>query len=119
MSDLRENIEISLAEGELWGNTNQPRPYCCRFGTQIEPVEVAGRSVYSLPLASSELVAQLVEQRTFNPWVVGSSPTGLISVWTLVIAEHYPSHPPTFHRRQFVRASRLKEVQKFPEGNCP
>lgn len=26
-----------------------------------------------LPLAS---LAQLVEQRTFNPWVVGSSPTG-------------------------------------------
>lgn len=25
------------------------------------------------PLAS---LAQLVEQRTFNPWVVGSSPTG-------------------------------------------
>src|SRR5688572_16618693 len=25
----------------------------------------------------SELVAQLVEQRTFNPWVVGSSPTEL------------------------------------------
>ncbi len=26
---------------------------------------------------SCELVAQLVEQRTFNPWVVGSSPTEL------------------------------------------
>ncbi len=25
-----------------------------------------------------EPVAQLVEQRTFNPWVVGSSPAGLI-----------------------------------------
>ncbi len=30
------------------------------------------------PPRPPELVAQLVEQRTFNPWVVGSSPTELI-----------------------------------------
>jgi hypothetical protein len=39
--------------------------------------------LYSLPSASgrppaaAEPVAQLVEHRTFNPWVVGSIPTGL------------------------------------------
>lgn len=40
--------------------------------------------IYVLPLSNFpfrlcniEPVAQLVEQRTFNPWVVGSSPAGL------------------------------------------
>src|SRR4051794_24274233 len=49
------------------------------------PVERHPLLPYSLPApdvspeghAGVELVAQLVEQRTFNPWVVGSSPTEL------------------------------------------
>jgi hypothetical protein len=43
-----------------------------------------GRVSFHLPPSpfrlQNEPVAQLVEQRTFNPWVVGSSPAGLIVV---------------------------------------
>jgi len=40
-----------------------------------------GFASFSLPQATGKYtvcgpLAQLVEQRTFNPWVVGSSPTG-------------------------------------------
>ena len=45
---------------------------------QIDPRQSGGYLLF-LPVTSleSEPVAQLVEQRTFNPLVVGSIPTGL------------------------------------------
>ncbi len=33
-------------------------------------------------ILENESVAQLVEQRTFNPWVLGSSPSALIGVYS-------------------------------------
>ena len=42
--------------------------------------EVTGSS----PVSSIESLAQLVEQRTFNPWVEGSSPSRLMTLYLRV-----------------------------------
>ncbi len=40
----------------------------------VVPTDCVGRSLFQ---AKDDLVAQLVEQYTFNVWVLGSSPSGV------------------------------------------
>ena len=73
----------------LWIYTNLRIRRVLAFGTVVIPAHTIPRQIKSgfqipLPLAAYTAVgpiAQSVEQRTFNPWVDGSSPSGPTGVF--------------------------------------